>query len=75
MTKRKILIMGLPGSGKTTLAEKLVSKLQAACDALRHFLIHFCSMSSCQTSWRLDVLGSKSGWPWLGIARNLHQTW
>jgi len=30
MTKRKILIMGLPGSGKTTLAEKLVEKLNAA---------------------------------------------
>ena len=28
--KRKILIMGLPGSGKTTLAEKLVTKLNAA---------------------------------------------
>ena len=38
MTKRKILIMGLPGSGKTTLAEKLVSKLKAAwfnADAVR----------------------------------------
>ncbi len=37
--KRKILIMGLPGSGKTTLAEKLVSKLSAAwfnADAVRH---------------------------------------
>ena len=36
--KRKILIMGLPGSGKTTLAEKLVSKLNAAwfnADAVR----------------------------------------
>ena len=37
-TKRKILIMGLPGSGKTTLAEMLVSKLGAAwfnADAVR----------------------------------------
>lgn len=36
--KRKILIMGLPGSGKTTLAEKLVVKLKAAwfnADAVR----------------------------------------
>jgi phosphopantetheine adenylyltransferase len=36
--KRKILIMGLPGSGKTTLAEKLVAKLNAAwfnADAVR----------------------------------------
>jgi adenylylsulfate kinase len=36
--KRKILIMGLPGSGKTTLAEILVSKLNAAwfnADAVR----------------------------------------
>ena len=36
--KRKILVMGLPGSGKTTLAEKLVSKLGAAwfnADAVR----------------------------------------
>ena len=36
--KRKILIMGLPGSGKTTLAEKLVTKLNAAwfnADAVR----------------------------------------
>jgi broad-specificity NMP kinase len=36
--KRKILVMGLPGSGKTTLAEKLVAKLNAAwfnADAVR----------------------------------------
>ena len=36
--KRKILIMGLPGSGKTTLAEVLVKKLKAAwfnADAVR----------------------------------------
>ena len=36
--KRKILIMGLPGSGKTTLAEKLVSRLNAVwfnADAVR----------------------------------------
>lgn len=36
--KRKVLIMGLPGSGKTTLAEKLVVKLNAAwfnADAVR----------------------------------------
>ena len=36
--KRKILIMGLPGSGKTTLAEKLVVNLNAAwfnADAVR----------------------------------------
>ena len=36
--KRKILIMGLPGSGKTTLAEKLVPRLNAAwfnADAVR----------------------------------------
>tara|TARA_Y100000361_G_C11159602_1_gene346301 strand:- start:867 stop:1670 length:804 start_codon:yes stop_codon:yes gene_type:complete len=36
--KRKILIMGLPGSGKTTLAEKLVKRLSAAwfnADAVR----------------------------------------
>jgi len=36
--KRKILIMGLPGSGKTTLAEKLIQKLNAAwfnADAVR----------------------------------------
>jgi|TARA_R110002153_G_scaffold5754_7_gene26647 hypothetical protein len=36
--KRKILIMGLPGSGKTTLAEILVKKLKAAwfnADAVR----------------------------------------
>jgi hypothetical protein len=36
--KRKILIMGLPGSGKTTLAEVLVNKLNAAwfnADAVR----------------------------------------
>jgi adenylylsulfate kinase len=36
--KRKILIMGLPGSGKTTLAEILVAKLNAAwfnADAVR----------------------------------------
>lgn len=36
--KRKILIMGLPGSGKTTLAEKLVTRLGAAwfnADAVR----------------------------------------
>ena len=36
--KRKILIMGLPGSGKTTLAEKLVVELNAAwfnADAVR----------------------------------------
>ena len=36
--KRKILIMGLPGSGKTTLAEILVRKLNAAwfnADAVR----------------------------------------
>ena len=36
--KRKILIMGLPGAGKTTLAEKLVEKLNAAwfnADAVR----------------------------------------
>lgn len=38
MIKRKILICGLPGSGKTTLAEKLVPKLNAAwfnADAVR----------------------------------------
>lgn len=38
IVKRKILIMGLPGSGKTTLAEKLVPKLQAVwfnADAVR----------------------------------------
>jgi len=37
-TKRKILIMGLPGSGKTTLAEILVRKLNASwfnADAVR----------------------------------------
>ena len=37
-TKRKILIMGLPGSGKTSLAEKLVPKLNAVwfnADAIR----------------------------------------
>ena len=36
--KRKILIMGLPGSGKTTLAEKLVPRLNASwfnADAVR----------------------------------------
>lgn len=36
--KRKILIMGLPGSGKTTLAEKLVPRLKASwfnADAVR----------------------------------------
>jgi len=36
--KRKILIMGLPGSGKTTLAEKLVPRLSASwfnADAVR----------------------------------------
>ena len=36
--KRKILIMGLPGSGKTTLAELLVPRLNAAlfnADAVR----------------------------------------
>ena len=36
--KRKILIMGLPGSGKTTLAEKLVPRLHASwfsADAVR----------------------------------------
>ena len=27
--KKKILIMGLPGAGKTTLAEKLVKKIDA----------------------------------------------
>ena len=36
--KRKILIMGLPGTGKTTLAELLVPKLKAVwfnADAIR----------------------------------------
>ena len=36
--KRKILICGLPGSGKTTLAEKLVPRLNAVwfnADAIR----------------------------------------
>mgnify|MGYP005673232203 FL=1 len=67
--KRKILIMGLPGSGKTTLAEKLVPRLNAVwfnADAVRqeiHKDLGFSAEDRIEHSRRM---GKLADWATLG---------
>lgn len=69
--KRKILIMGLPGSGKTTLAEKLVERLGAAwfnADAVRqeiHKDLKFSAEDRLEHATRMGKLCD-----WAGLGNN-----
>lgn len=67
--KRKILIMGLPGSGKTTLAEKLVPKLNAVwfnADAIRQEIHKDLGFSAEDRNEHARRLGKLSDWAALG---------
>ena len=67
--KRKILIMGLPGSGKTTLAEKLVSKLNAAwfnADAVRQDIYTELGFSPEDRLMHATRMGKLCDWATLG---------
>lgn len=69
MTKRKILIMGLPGSGKTTLAEILVRKLNAAwfnADAVRQDIYSELGFSSEDRIKHATRMGKLCDWAKLG---------
>lgn len=68
-TKRKILICGLPGSGKTTLAEKLVSKLNAAwfnADAVRQDIYAELGFSEEDRLAHATRMGKLCDWAKLG---------
>lgn len=82
MTKRKILIMGLPGSGKTTLAEKLVAKLNAAwfnADAVRQDIYSELGFSEEDRISHATRMGKLCDWAKLGggyvIADFVCPTW
>jgi len=67
--KRKILIMGLPGSGKTTLAEKLVSKLNAAwfnADAVRQDIYSELGFSPTDRLSHAKRMGKLCDWAKMG---------
>lgn len=67
--KRKILIMGLPGSGKTTLAEKLVPKLNAAwfnADAVRQDIYSELGFSPEERLAHATRMGKLCDWAKLG---------
>ena len=67
--KRKILIMGLPGSGKTTLAEKLVQKLNAAwfnADAVRQDIYSELGFSPADRMSHAKRMGKLCHWASLG---------
>jgi adenylylsulfate kinase len=69
MIKRKILIMGLPGSGKTTLAEKLVLKLNAAwfnADAVRQDIYSELGFSSEDRLAHATRMGRLCDWAKMG---------
>ena len=69
MTKRKILIMGLPGSGKTTLAEILVRKLNAAwfnADAVRQDIYSELGFSPEDRLAHATRMGKLCDWAKLG---------
>ena len=69
MTKRKILIMGLPGSGKTTLAEILVRKLNAAwfnADAVRQDIYSELGFSPEDRIKHATRMGKLCDWAKLG---------
>ena len=68
-TKRKILIMGLPGSGKTTLAEKLVPKLNAVwfnADAVRQEIHKDLGFSEEDRNEHSRRMGKLADWAALG---------
>lgn len=67
--KRKILICGLPGSGKTTLAERLVSKLNAAwfnADAVRQDIYSELGFSEEDRLAHATRMGKLCDWAKLG---------
>jgi hypothetical protein len=67
--KRKILIMGLPGSGKTTLAELLVSKLKASwfnADAVRQDIYSELGFSETDRLEHATRMGKLCDWANLG---------
>ena len=67
--KRKILIMGLPGSGKTTLAEVLVSRLKAAwfnADAVRQDIHKDLGFSEDDRMEHATRMGKLCDWAKLG---------
>lgn len=67
--KRKILIMGLPGSGKTTLAEKLVPKLQAVwfnADAIRQEIHKDLGFTPEDRNEHARRMGKLADWATLG---------
>ena len=68
--KRKILIMGLPGSGKTTLAEKLVAKLSAAwfnADAVRQDIYSELGFSAEDRLSHATRMGKLCDWAKMGV--------
>ena len=68
-TKRKILICGLPGSGKTTLAEKLVSQLNAAwfnADAVRQDIYTELGFSEQDRLTHATRMGKLCDWAKMG---------
>lgn len=80
--KRKILIMGLPGSGKTSLAEILVSKLNAAwfnADAVRQDIYSELGFSEEDRIKHATRMGKLCDWAKLGggyvIADFVCPTW
>ena len=63
--KRKILIMGLPGSGKTTLAEKLVPRLNASwfnADAVRQDIYGELGFSEQDRLTHAERMGKLCDW-------------
>lgn len=67
--KRKILIMGLPGSGKTTLAEKLVPRLNAVwynADAVRQEIHKDLGFSPEDRNEHSRRMGKLADWAVLG---------
>ena len=67
--KRKILIMGLPGAGKTTLAELLVNKLNAAwfnADAVRQDIYSELGFSRQDRVKHATRMGKLCKWATLG---------